>query len=62
MPKSILQNFFYNECEAERQEEIEKVEGVQAEDIHDKKCPAGPSSPWASRWWGSFKIFIIYMF
>lgn len=45
MPKSIVQNLFYNEYEAERREEIEKVEGVQAGDIHHKKCPAGPSSP-----------------
>lgn len=57
MPKSIVQNLFYNECEVERQEEIEKVEKVQAEDSHNQQCPVGPSSPWASGWQGSFKTF-----
>lgn len=34
MPKSIVQNLFNNDHEAERLEEIEKVERVQAEDSH----------------------------
>lgn len=49
-PYSLV--LFYNDCEAERQEEIEKVQRVQAEDSHHQQCPVDPSSSWASRWLG----------